>query len=363
MKYKPIVLTLDAGGTNFVFSAIRDYEEIVEPIRLDAVADQIDNCLDQIVRGFILVSNQLTQAPDAISFAFPGPADYERGIIGDLPNLPAFRGGIALGPYLRQVFGIPVFINNDGNLFAYGEAIAGLLPEVNKALEENGQIRRYRNLIGITLGTGFGCGAVIDGVLLHGDNGCGGDVWCMRNVKYPQMIAEESVSIRAVRRVYQEESGADGDKLTPYDIFQIAEGVQPGNATAAQAAFRQLGLAAGETIAYALNIIDGVVVIGGGLTGAGKYIMPAVVEALRGYAGTFAGDRFPLLQMNVYNWEDDADRQAFLSQGMTSVTVPRSQTEVPYLSQRSVCVALSRNGASRSIMYGAYAYAVRMLKC
>ena len=33
---------------------------------------------------------------------------------------------------LREQFGIPVFINNDGNLFAYGEALAGTLPEVNK---------------------------------------------------------------------------------------------------------------------------------------------------------------------------------------------------------------------------------------
>ena len=49
-------------------------------------------------------------------------ADYAHGIIGDLPNFPGFRGGVALGPYLEHVFGIPVFINNDGNLFAYGEA-------------------------------------------------------------------------------------------------------------------------------------------------------------------------------------------------------------------------------------------------
>ena len=36
-KDKKIVLTLDAGGTNFVFSAICDNEEIVEPVRLKAV--------------------------------------------------------------------------------------------------------------------------------------------------------------------------------------------------------------------------------------------------------------------------------------------------------------------------------------
>ena len=35
------------------------------------------------------------------------------------------RLGVALGPMLEEKFRIPVFINNDGDLFAYVEAIAG----------------------------------------------------------------------------------------------------------------------------------------------------------------------------------------------------------------------------------------------
>lgn len=356
-----IVLTLDAGGTNFVFSAMQGYNEIAQPIRLDAVSDSIQGCLDVLEHGFNLVKEQLSEEPVAISFAFPGPADYERGIIGDLGNFPAFRGGVAMGPYLQEKFGIPVYINNDGNLFAYGEALAGFLPEVNQTLQLNGVTRQYRNLLGITLGTGFGGGVVLDGVLLRGDNGCGGDVWCMRNERYPQMIAEEGVSIRAVRRVYQEESGQDVEGLTPYDIYQIAEGKREGNPQAAKEAFRQLGEVAGEAMANALNIVDGVAVIGGGLAGAGKYILPGVVAALKGMAGTFGGNAFPILQMDVFNWEDEADREKFVALGMGSVKVPCSDREIPYLNRRSICVGLSKNGASTSIMYGAYAYALRQL--
>ncbi len=359
---KKTVLTLDAGGTNFVFSAMEDYQEVVSPIRLDSCADNIDDCLAQIVKGFNMVKQQLAYEPDAISFAFPGPADYERGVIGDLGNLPAFRGGIALGPYLEREFGIPVYINNDGNLFAYGEALAGFLPEVNEALRASGSERQYRNVVGITLGTGFGCGVVLDGILLRGDNSCGGDVWCTRNKLYPEMIAEESVSIRAVKRVYEERSSLSAAELTPYDIFLIAEGERDGNATAARDAFRELGTAIGETLVNVLNIVDGLVVIGGGLAGAGKYIMPGVVDALRGEATTFGGGRFPLLQMKVYNWEDAAQRKEFLSSGVEQVKIPRSETCVPYLKERSICVGLSKNGASKSIMYGAYAYAARQLE-
>lgn len=355
------VLTLDAGGTNFVFSAMQGYNEIVTPIRLDAVANSIEGCLDVLVKGFRMVMEQLSEPPVAISFAFPGPADYEQGVIGDLPNFPAFRGGVALGPFLSEQFEIPVFINNDGNLFAYGEALAGFLPEVNLALQKAGQERRYHNLLGITLGTGFGAGVVIDGVLLRGDNGCGGDVWCMRNARYPQLIAEESVSIRAVRRVYEEESGEPVGDKTPYHIFLIAEELGEGDVRAARTAFYQLGHVAGEAIASALDIVDGPVVIGGGLAGAGKYILPGVMDALRGNVGTFGGANFPLLQMEVFNWEDDVERQQFINLGQTTVCVPRSNSKVPYLQQRAVCVGLSQNGASRSIMYGAYAYALQQL--
>ena len=235
-----IVMTLDAGGTNFVFTAIRQGVELVDPITLPAVADNLDRCLQTLVEGFRRVRQQLPEPPVAISFAFPGPADYEAGIIGDLPNFPAFRGGVPLGPFLQSQFGVPVFINNDGNLFAYGEAMMGILPEVNQRLASMGSPKRFKNLLGITLGTGFGAGVVINGELLTGDNGCGGDVWCLRNKRYPQYIVEEGVSIRAVKRVYREKSG-DSTSLTPKEICEIADGLRPGNQLAAQAAFAELG--------------------------------------------------------------------------------------------------------------------------
>ena len=85
---KRIVLTLDAGGTNFVFSAICNNEEIVEPVHLKAVTTDTEGCLATLVQGFTTVKEKLDAEPIAISFAFPGPADYERGVIGDYIALP-----------------------------------------------------------------------------------------------------------------------------------------------------------------------------------------------------------------------------------------------------------------------------------
>ena len=256
---KRVVLTLDAGGTNFVFSAIQGNNEMISPISLPAVSDNLDECLEVLVKGFDRVIAAISVPPVAISFAFPGPADYKNGIIGDLPNFPSFRGGVALGPLLKHKYGIPVFIENDGNLFAYGEALSGALPMINRELSLAGCSREYKNLIGITLGTGFGAGVVIDKVLLTGDNGCGGDIWLMRNKKYPDMLAEESVSIRAVKRVYGDLSGQNSASLSPKDIYDIAEGIKEGNRHAAITSFNELGMMAGAAVASMLNVVDGLV--------------------------------------------------------------------------------------------------------
>lgn len=354
------ILTLDAGGTNFVFSALCDGKEIATPVCLPSEAADLGRCLGNLRNGFRSVIEHTGVKPDAISFAFPGPADYEHGIIGDLPNFPSFRGGVALGAYLEQEFGIPVYINNDGNLFAYGEAMAGLLPEVNRRLAEAGSKRLYRNIIGITLGTGFGCGVVVNGQLLTGDNGAGGDVWCLRNSKYPDMIAEESVSIRAVKRVYAELSGSTAE-LTPYDIFLIAEEQKEGDAEAARRSFAEMGTLAGDSIAAALTLIDGLVVIGGGQTGAAKYIMPSLMDALNAQLGTFGGDRFPRLQMKAYNLDDDSQFAAFAEDMSQRIVIPFSETTVDYNPMKCTGVAVSRLGASRAIALGAYHFAVNHL--
>ena len=224
------VITLDAGGTNFVFGAIRANKFIVEPITLPSNADDLDKCMATLVEGFEQVMAKLDHKPVAISFAFPGPADYANGIVGGfyLPNFPSFRDGVALGPFLEEKFGIPVYINNDADLYAYGEALAGALPEINEKLEKLGSAKRYHTLLGYTFGTGFGFGFVTNGELHTGDNSCI-ETFCLRHKHMPGVMVEDGVAVRAVKRVYKEESGIDDPTLQPKDIFDIAEGKREGN--------------------------------------------------------------------------------------------------------------------------------------
>ena len=334
-----VVITLDAGGTNLVFGAMQANLFIVEPITLPSHAEDLDKCLATMVEGFRAVISRLSEKPVAISFAFPGPADYPNGIIGGyLPNFPSFRDGVALGPFLEATFGIPVFINNDGDLFAYGEALGGALPQVNARLEALNSPKRYKNLVGYTFGTGFGVGIVVDNRLNRGDNSCV-ETFCLRHKKMPEIIVEEGVAVRAVKRVYGELSGDPNHGLEPKDICDIADGKRPGNVEAARQAFAEMGEIAGDAMATAVTLIDGLIVIGGGITAARKWIMPSLLKELRSKMHTLSGDELNRVQMKVYG----TDRY------------------VAYDPQKRIGVTISKLGASQAISVGAYAFALSQL--
>lgn len=357
-----IVMTLDAGGTNFVFSAVQSGDEIIEPIRLPAYGDTLEQVLQTIVTGFKAVKGSLSEAPVAVSFAFPGPADYPKGIIGDLKNLPTFRGGVALGPMLEYEFGIPAYINNDGDLFVYGEAIAGLLPEINKELAGAGSPKRYKNLFGITLGTGFGGGLVVDGRLFIGDNSAGAEIWALRSKLHPHAYSEEGISIRAVRRVYAHLAGiAFEDAPEPKDIYEIAKGEQEGNRDAATEAWRQLAENTGDALANAITLVDSLVVIGGGLSGAADVFLPQLVAEMNNPLTNIAGQALCRTELTVFNLEDITQKACFIKGQAKTLQVPGTSLTISYDPQQRTGVGLSRLGTSKAVALGAYAFALYKL--
>ncbi len=357
-----VVLTLDAGGTSFRFSAWRGQKPVTETVVLPSEGAHLKRSLANIIAGFSAVKRQCPRAPVAISFAFPGPADYPNGIIGDLGNLPGYRGGVALGKMLEEHFRLPVFINNDGDLFVYGEAIAGFLPYVNGLLEKSGSGKRYKNLFGVTLGTGFGGGIARDGELFMGDNSSAGEVWLLRNKLQPTTNAEEGASIRAVRRVFAEKAGiAFPDAPDPKTIFKIGSGTAPGNKAAAREAYRQLGEVVGDAMAQSMTIVDGLAVIGGGIASAWPLFLPALMGELNGNYIDPSGQPFRRLGAEALNLEDSAQRKKFLKDRSRNVVVPGSRLKVKYDPSPRVGVGITRLGTSEAVAIGACAFALRKL--
>jgi glucokinase len=354
---KPTVLTLDAGGTTFEFSAIRGGRPAIDPVRMAAPARELDECLAAIRNGFVEARDRAGGC-DAVSFAFPGPADYPRGVIGDLANLPCFRGGVALGPMLEDDLGVPVYVNNDGDLFALGESLGGFLPWANTQLARAGSRRRFRNLLGVTLGTGLGGGAVIDGRMLVGDNAAGAELWLISNRLDRDLPAEEGASIRAVRAAYARHARLPLEAAPdPEHIAAIADGKAPGSRVAARAAYRRLGEVAGDAIANALAVIDGLVVIGGGLAGAARHFMPALIAVL----GARYDSGAPRIPSDAFALDDSSALMRFVCDDSRAVTVPGGARSVPYQASKRIGVGVSRLGTAHAIALGAYAFALDAL--
>ncbi len=354
---RKIIFSLDAGGTNLVFSAIEEGRVLDQTLTLPSQSDSLETFFLKLKQGFSGLGKKLGVHAAALSFCFPGPADYEAGIIGKLENMPFFTGGIPLARMLENVFKIPVFINNDGDLFALGEALGGLLPQINQQASKH-----YKNLLGVTLGTGFGGGIVMNQGLFSGDNSAASEINRFSSFMNPGQSVEEVVSIRGIKRLYGDFAGISFEETpNPYNIFQIGIGNLAGNKDAALKAWNIFGDVLGNALANAATLTDSCVAIGGGISGAHLLFMPAVMKHMNGTFKRIDGQTLPRMESVAYNWENESDRKEFLKDETVRVEVPFSDQTQSYQSKKKIAVGISRLGTSKAVALGAYVYAARKL--
>ncbi|MDH3251899.1 MAG: ROK family protein [Ignavibacteria bacterium] len=128
-------------------------------------------------RGFEAVFGEVTQAVQeaqrsaknpvrAISVSIGGPLDSLNGIVYSPPNLPGWDA-IPLKQLLQDRTGLPVYIEHDGNAGALAEFFFGAG-------------KGFRNIIFVTMGTGFGAGLILDGKLYRGTSNVAGEVGHIR---------------------------------------------------------------------------------------------------------------------------------------------------------------------------------------
>lgn len=356
-----IILTLDVGGTNFVFSALQHGKFITDTVCLPASIQTEDSCTATIIDGFEILKNIIKKPISALSFSFPGPADYSNGIIGNLPNFPGINGNYPLKFILEAHFDCPCFINNDGNLFAFGEALKGALQEVNLGLKVNRIPKIFSNLIGITLGTGIGCGFVINQNLFTGDNSSSAEIHNMSNLNNSNWNIEESVSTRAIQRIYSEKANIELDpNIMPEDIYDIALRGSGENKEAALYSFIQYGKALGFVLADVITLIDGLVVIGGGISAAWDLFAPAMFKAIHKKHRSANGNTCNRTTVKVFNLENEQEKQIFFKGTVEKIKV-FANNSIYCDTMARTAVMRSKRKASNSISIGAYYFAISQL--
>lgn len=114
-----------------------------------------------------------------------------------------------------------------------------------------------------------------------------------------------------MKRVYGELTGNPNHGLEPKELCDIADGKREGDAEAARKAFAEMGEIAGDAMATTITLIDGLIVIGGGITGARKWIMPSLLKELRGKMHTITGEELNRVQMKVYDLDNEDEFKEF----------------------------------------------------
>jgi glucokinase len=121
-----------------------------------------------------------------------------------------------------------------------------------------------------------------------------------------------------------------------------------------------MGEAAGDALATAITLVDGLVVVGGGLTGAAELFLPAIVAEMNSTYETPSGP-MPRLEVKAFNLEDEAQLAEFVRGAAREVVVPGSGRKVAYDPLKRIGVGLSRLGTSHAVALGAYAFALAQL--
>jgi glucokinase len=150
-----MAVALDIGGTKIsggrmnLKDGITDFQKVDTPTQGSAFLNAIES--------LVMPLKEKDGAPaKCLGIASAGTINSETGeIFGATGNLPALRDIGSLKETLESHLGIPVFIENDANAAAYGEA-------------RMGAAQGHSEVLMITLGTGVGTGFLIHNALVRG---------------------------------------------------------------------------------------------------------------------------------------------------------------------------------------------------
>ncbi len=263
------VVAVDLGGTQ-IKAGIFDFEgNLFKSIK---VPTQSRLGKEKVLSNLVSVIKELfTKDTVALGIAVASPLDPKEGVLYYPPNLPGF-GIFNLKKFLGSFFDVPIFIDNDANLYAYGEWWKGA-----------GQSSRV--MLCVTVGTGIGGGLIYDGNIWHGAHGLGAEFghitvdpegpFCnCGNRGCLEAMASSYFLVDYVRKRLKEGAASKlasfRDKLEPKLIYEVA--LKGDNL--AKEAFQAVGKNLGIGLSSLINVFDpDVVVVGGGLSKAGMLLL------------------------------------------------------------------------------------------
>lgn len=270
---------IDMGGTTTKFGLFSANGKLIQqkeiPTRVSLGKNTMFQDIARTVKE-LAFENSVDLNTCGIGMGVAGPVE-ESGYVEAIVNLNMynFYPGKDLSALLG---GIPVVVGNDANVAALGEMWQG-----------GG--KGHKSMVFITLGTGVGSGVIVNEKIVPGAHGLGGEIghiWV--NPEEPEtcscgghgcldQMASATGIVRNVKRFLEKESIDSSlrhlENMTAKDVFDAAKS---GDGIAEKTIDYCMSFL-GKNIADINYIIDPeVVVIGGGLSKAGKYLLDVIFK-------------------------------------------------------------------------------------
>ena len=258
----PLLVGVDLGGTNVRAGLVQNGKIISlhkRPISSHAEQNII---LEELFETIAAVFQ-----PNVRGIGICAPSPVKNGVIYSVANIPSWHK-VPLERLLKKRFGVPAFANNDAKCFALGELHYGFG-------------RGHKNLVGLIVGTGLGCGVMIDGRLYTGSNGGAGEIG------HAPYLAEE-FEYYCSGRFFQREFGLDS--------LEVEKRAEEGDPEAAKM-FAAFGDHFANVIMAVLYAYDPeIIVLGGGVSNAYPYFKDRMWDRLRAFKYQNALKRLKIVQ-------------------------------------------------------------------
>jgi predicted NBD/HSP70 family sugar kinase len=280
-----------ALGQSHVSVALSDLEaEIMdcESGDIDLVRETPEAILDRVI-GYARELGRRAglgpSVPFGIGLGLPSPVDYAHGVPVNPPVMPGWDH-FPVASYLAQEFTCPVFVDNDVNLMALAERDKGVASD---------PVNRRGSFLLVKVGTGIGCGIVIDGRIYRGAKGAAGDIGhigidgdetlcrcgnrgCLEAVVGSRALVRTAESAaRSGKSAYLAEILAQEAAIGPETL---ARGAASGDAECLRLLIAA-GSHIGDVLAKLVNFFNpDLIIINGGLTKLGERFIASIRETV-----------------------------------------------------------------------------------
>lgn len=277
------VFGVDVGGTTVKMGFFDNEGVVLEKWEIPTrTQNGGENILPDIAKSILNTMDEKGISKEdviGVGIGVPGPVDGN-GVVYKAVNLG--WGVFNIAEILTGLLGIPAKAGNDANVAALGEMWKG-----------GGQ--GYRSLVAVTLGTGIGGGVIIDGKLLTGYKGAGGEIGhvhimddepeacgCGGHGCLEQYGSATGV-VRLANRILaatEEDSVLRNGDVSAKSVF---DAVKAGDKVAIQIA-TQFGEILGKGLAIIASVLNPeIFVIGGGVSKAGEILFEYIKPAYQKY--------------------------------------------------------------------------------